>query len=80
MQHLITLGSFVLFTALVGLGTWLLTRRDSHGTSDGYFLGGRTSTAVYIAGSLLMQNLTTVQLVGLNGDAFAKGLYVMDWE
>ena len=80
MQHLITLGSFVLFTALVGLGTWLLTRRDDHGTSDGYFLGGRTLTAGYIAGSLLLTNLSTEQLVGLNGDAFAEGLSVMAWE
>lgn len=80
MQHVITLGSFVFFTALVGLGTWLLTRRDRHDTSDGYFLGGRTLTAGYIAGSLLLTNLSTEQLVGLNGDAFAEGLSVMAWE
>ena len=80
MQHLLTLGSFVFFTALVGLGTWLLTRKDRHDTNEGYFLGGRTLTGGYIAGSLLLTNLSTEQLVGLNGDAYDEGLSVMAWE
>ncbi|BBI62643.1 hypothetical protein HSBAA_39490 [Vreelandella sulfidaeris] len=33
-----------------------------------------------IAGSLLMTNLSTEQMVGLNGAAFADGLSVMAWE
>ena len=76
----LTLGSFLLFTGLVALGTWLLTRRDRHDTSAGYFLGGRSLTAGYIAGSLLLTNLSTEQLVGLNGDAYTDGLSVMAWE
>lgn len=80
MQQFLTLGSFVLFTGLVGLGTWLLTRRDRHDTSAGYFLGGRSLTAGYIAGSLLLTNLSTEQLVGLNGAAYSDGLSVMAWE
>lgn len=75
-----TLGSFVFFTGLVGLITWVLTRRDRHDTSDGYFLAGRTLTAGFIAGSLLLTNLSTEQLVGLNGAAFSDGLCVMAWE
>jgi len=77
---MLTLATFLFFTALVGLITWLLTRGDDHTTSDGYFLGGRTLTAGYIAGSLLLTNLSTEQLVGLNGAAFADGLSVMAWE
>jgi len=79
-MHLFTLASFAFFTGLVGLLTWILTRRDRHDTSDGYFLGGRTLTGGYIAGSLLLTNLSTEQLVGLNGDAFTDGLSVMAWE
>ncbi|MBA3314844.1 MAG: solute:sodium symporter family transporter [Planctomycetota bacterium] len=75
-----TFGAFVFFTGLVGLGTWWLTRRDRHDTSSGYFLGGRSLTAGYIAGSLLLTNLSTEQLVGLNGAAFSDGLSVMAWE
>jgi solute:Na+ symporter, SSS family len=77
---LLTLGSFVFFTALVGVLTWILTRRDRHDTNDAYFLAGRSLTGGYIAGSLLLTNLSTEQLVGLNGTAFTDGLCVMAWE
>ncbi len=80
MQNVITLGSFLFFTALVGLITWFLTRKDRHDTTAGYFLGGRALTGGYIAGSLLLTNLSTEQLVGLNGAAFEDGLCVMAWE
>ena len=76
----ITLASFVFFTGLVGFITWRLTRRDSHDTSEGYFLGGRSLTAGFIAGSLILTNLSTEQMVGLNGAAFNDGLSVMAWE
>lgn len=75
-----TILSFVFFTALVGFITWLLTRKDNHKTNEGYFLGGRTLTGGYIAGSLLLTNLSAEQLVGLNGGAYADGLSVMAWE
>lgn len=76
----LTIGSFVFFTALVAVLTWLLTRGDKHDTKDGYFLGGRSLTGGYIAGSLMLTNLSTEQLVGLNGAAFGDGLCVMAWE
>lgn len=76
----LTIGSFVFFTALVAVLTWLLTRGDKHDTKDGYFLGGRSLTGGYIAGSLMLTNLSTEQLVGLNGAAFNDGLCVMAWE
>ncbi len=75
-----TLITFLFFTALVGFLTWILTRKDDHGTSTGYFLAGRTLTGGFIAGSLLLTNLSTEQLVGLNGAAFTDGIAVMAWE
>ncbi len=75
-----TIITFLLFTGLVGLLTWFLTRKDDHGTSTGYFLAGRTLTGGFIAGSLLLTNLSTEQLVGLNGAAFTDGVLVMAWE
>lgn len=77
---MLTLASFLFFMVLVALLTWILTRGDNLATSDGYFLGGRKLTAGYIAGSLLLTNLSTEQIVGLNGAAFADGLSVMAWE
>jgi solute:Na+ symporter, SSS family len=72
--------SFVFFTALVAVLTYFITRKDERGSNDGYFLGGRSLTFPLIAGSLLLTNLSTEQMVGLNGDAFKFGLSVMVWE
>jgi len=72
--------SFVGFTALVGIIAYYATRKTDEGSSDGYFLGGRSLTAGVIAGSLLLTNLSTEQIVGLNGSAYTDGLSVMAWE
>jgi len=77
---MITLVTFIFFTGLVGLITWIITRKDDHGTSTGYFLAGRSLTFPLIAGSLLLTNLSTEQMVGLNGAAFIDGFCVMVWE
>ena len=75
-----TIISFLLFTALAGGLTWFLTRKDETQSSEGFFLGGRSLTFPIIAGSLLLTNLSTEQMVGLNGSAYAHGLSVMAWE
>ncbi len=77
---ILTVTSFLFFTALVGVLTWWITRRDDHDSSQGYFLAGRSLTFPLIAGSLLLTNLSTEQMVGLNGAAFTDGLCVMVWE
>ncbi len=80
MDTTLTIVSFVFFTGLVAALTWWITRRDDHDSSAGYFLGGRSLTFPLIAGSLLLTNLSTEQLIGLNGAAFTDGLCVMVWE
>ncbi|MBT8238309.1 MAG: solute:sodium symporter family transporter [Croceitalea sp.] len=72
--------SFLGFTAMVGVISYLATRSTNEKSSDGYFLGGRSLTAGVIAGSLLLTNLSTEQIVGLNGSAYTDGLSVMAWE
>ncbi len=74
------LASFLFFTGLVAAITFWLTRKDDHATSKGYFLAGRSLTWPLIAGSLLLTNLSTEQMVGLNGAAFTHGFAVMVWE
>ena len=72
--------TFIGFTALVAIISYYKTRDTKESTSDGYFLGGRSLTAGVIAGSLLLTNLSTEQIVGLNGSAYQSGLSVMVWE
>lgn len=79
-MYTLTIGSFIFFTGLVGFLTWLMTRKSDHASKDGFFLAGRSLTFPFIAGSLLLTNLSTEQMVGLNGAAFIDGLCVMVWE
>ncbi|ARN77252.1 solute:sodium symporter family transporter [Nonlabens spongiae] len=72
--------AFLAFTGLVALISYLKTRSSKESTLEGYFLGGRSLTAGVIAGSLLLTNLSTEQIVGLNGSAYESGLSVMVWE
>ena len=79
-QYAVTLASFLAFMAAVAVITWLMTRKERLDSEDGFFLAGRNLTFPFIAGSLLLTNLSTEQLVGLNADAFDVGLHVMAWE
>lgn len=75
-----TLLTFVAFTAFVAFISWRVTRKDNTETSTGYFLAGRSLSWFVVGGSLLLTNLSTEQLVGLNGNAFQHGMLVMAWE
>jgi len=72
--------TFIGFTAFVAIISYLKTRETKGSSADGYFLGGRSLTAGVIAGSLLLTNLSTEQIIGLNGSAYQSGLSVMVWE
>ena len=54
--------------------------KDSIASADGYFLAGRGLTAPFIAGSLLLTNLSAEQLIGLNGSAYGFNMSAMGWE
>ena len=72
--------SFLAFTTFVAAySTWQL-RKDRLDTQDGYFLGGRSLTGVVIAGSLLLTNISTEHLVGMNGSAYKNGAIIIAWE
>ncbi len=75
-----SLFTFFAFTALVAIITYIMTRRANHSNESGFFLAGRSLTFPFIAGSLLLTNLSTEQMVGLNGSAFSQGFSVFAWE
>ncbi|UKM66524.1 solute:sodium symporter family transporter [Flavobacteriaceae bacterium GSB9] len=72
--------SFAAFTLLVAVIAWWSTRKTDETSSDGYFLGGRSLTGPVIAGSLLLTNLSTEQIVGMNGVSFRDGIPIMAYE
>ena len=72
--------SFLTFTAFVATyATWQL-RKDKLSTKDGYFLGGRSLTGIVIAGSMLLTNISTEHLIGMNGSAYKNGAIIIAWE
>jgi len=76
----LALCSFLFFTGLVLVISWFKTRHENLGHSDGYFLAGRSLTWPVIAGSLMLTNISTEQLVGINGSVYAGGTSVAAWE
>ena len=74
-----TLASCAFFMALVAWVSYQKTKGEVD-TRDGYFLAGRGLTGVFIAGSMLLTNLSAEQLIGLNGSAYGFNLSSMAWE
>lgn len=79
-MNLLAITTFIFFTALVAVISWYLTKGENLDSNKGYFLGGRSLSGIVIAGSLLLTNLSTEQLVGMNGNAFMGGLSVIGYE
>ena len=72
--------TFIAFTAFVGLYSWYRLRKENLGSKDGYFLGGRSLTGIVIAGSMLLTNISTEHLVGMNGSSYKNGFIIIAWE
>ncbi|WP_428065108.1 solute:sodium symporter family transporter [Candidatus Proelusimicrobium volucris] len=77
---LLTVLSFLAFTLLVYGISYYKTRNVNTHTETGYFLAGRGLTGWVIAASLMLTNLSTEQMVGLNGQGYTDNMSVMGWE
>jgi SSS family solute:Na+ symporter len=75
----IQIAVFVALTTLVALATWWRCRREvrSGDASRDYFLAGGTLAWPYVAGSLLLTNISAEQIVGMNG---AQAMLIAWWE
>ncbi|MGB2579108.1 SSS family solute:Na+ symporter [Elusimicrobium simillimum] len=76
----LTITTFIGFTLLVLGISYHKSRKLSNKSDEGYFLAGRGLTGWVIAASLMLTNLSTEQMVGLNGQGFAFNMSVMGWE
>ena len=82
-MNTISIISFIVATTAVAVFTYMIVRnmKKSDSATEEYFTGGRALSWYMVAGSLLLTNLSTEQLVGLNGDVFGdKALVGMAWE
>jgi solute:Na+ symporter, SSS family len=56
-------------TLLIGLATWSTVRRSARdGTSKEIYLAGKSLSWPFVAGAITLTNLSTDQLVGMNGN------------
>ena len=79
-SNVIQLGVFLFLTAAVAFATWWRVRHEKRDTSDSshdFFLAGGTLSWPFIAGSLLLTNISAEQIVGMNG---AQNLLQVWWE
>lgn len=76
---LFTLLSCLFFVLLLGIWTYKKTK-GSNSTTEGYFLAGRGMTGGFIAGALILTNLSAEQMVGLNGQSYGTNMTNMAWE
>ncbi|MEM9014543.1 MAG: sodium/solute symporter [Pseudomonadota bacterium] len=70
-EQAIQITVFFLLTGLIGFATWLQCRKAPPASTDSnkdVFLAGGTLSWVFIAGSITLTNLSTDQLVGMNGN------------
>lgn len=77
---MLTVLTFIGFTAFVAFYAWFKLRKDKMASSDDYFLGGRSLTGIVIAGSMLLTNISTEHLIGMNGSSYKNGFIVIAWE
>ena len=72
--------SFLAFTLFVAFYSWYRLRKEKLDSNDGYFLGGRSLTGLVIASSMLLTNISTEHLIGMNGSAYKNGFIIIAWE
>ena len=77
---MLTFFSFIAYTLFVAIYSWKKLKKENLKSKDGFFLGGRSLTGVVIAGSMLLTNLSTEHLIGLNGSSYKNGFIIIAWE
>jgi|TARA_B110000438_G_scaffold48531_1_gene48934 SSS family solute:Na+ symporter len=82
-MNTISIITFIIATGAVAFFTYriVIGMKKSDDVTEEYFTGGRALAWPMVAGSLLLTNLSTEQLVGLNGSVFGdKALVGLAWE
>ncbi|MFK4785259.1 solute:sodium symporter family transporter [Fusobacterium sp. MFO224] len=75
-----TVISFLFFTLLVAFLSYRICKGEDTQTNDGYFLGGRDLTGIFIAGSLMLTNLSSEQIIGQNGVSYSSSMVIIAYE
>jgi len=69
-MNVITIVSFFAFMGLVAIISFFYTKSEDIHTEEGYYLAGKSLSAWVIAGTIMLTNLSTEQLIGLSAEAY----------
>ena len=72
--------TFLAYTLFIAGYSWFKLRKEKLSSQEGYFLGGRSLTGIVIAGSMLLTNISTEHLIGMNGSSYKNGFIIIAWE
>lgn len=68
------------FILVIGLALWVSRKPKEHKRSaEDYFLAGRSLPWWIIGASLIASNISTEQIIGMNGTAFESGIAVISY-
>lgn len=72
--------TFIIIVAGIWFYAYRRTKHINKQNTDGYFFSGRSLGGFVIAGTMLIANLSTEQIVGQSGLAYSVGMETMAWE
>lgn len=68
------------FVIVIGIALWVSRKpKDHQRTAEDYFLAGRSLPWWIIGASLIASNISTEQIIGMNGTAFESGIAVVSY-
>ena len=77
---MLLISTFLAYTLFIAAYSWFKLRKEKLSSQEGYFLGGRSLTGLVIAGSMLLTNISTEHLIGMNGSSYKNGFIIIAWE
>lgn len=74
-----TIVSFLFFTVLVAVISWLNTRKKLEQTTEGHFFADRKNNFWVVGGALLLSNISANQFIGENESIYINNMSVIAW-
>ncbi len=65
---------------IIGFGIWISQRKGGNETSKDYFLASKSLPWWAVGGSLIASNISTEQILGMNGSGFVMGIAIATYE
>lgn len=65
---------------IIGFGIWISQRKGGNETAKDYFLASKSLPWWAVGGSLIASNISTEQILGMNGSGFVMGIAIATYE